>query len=89
MSFQMNSHSTHYARCIKWNHVGRRSSNGGLYPWAKKEFKQRTAHKMRKDRSEVNELEYEIIRERMVKVAEEAIRIWDETYAMLNAAGSD
>jgi hypothetical protein len=39
---QSNTHSTLHTRALKWNHIGRRSNNGGMFAWAKRELKNKT-----------------------------------------------
>ncbi len=59
--------NTLHTRCIKWNHIGKRSNNNGLLPWAKREFKQRTNHMMRKHCVEVEEFEADLLFEQQFK----------------------
>ena len=86
---QMSNQSTMHTRCIKWAHVGRRSRNGGLFPWAKRELKNKTTHHMRKVSHEVREWEQEISQarqlaliaqhyEEMQKKMDEIIRLLEE-----------
>lgn len=56
--------TTQHTRCLKWNHVGKRSTNGGLFAWAKREFKRRTNHHMRTHCDEFKEWEQERLLER-------------------------
>lgn len=60
--------NTLHSRAIKWNHIGRRSNNGGLFPWAKREFKQRTNHFMRSRCLELQEWEQELLAEDQFKI---------------------
>lgn len=69
-----NLHSTIHARKLKCNHIGKRSTNGGLYTWAKCEFKNKTNHIMRTKCEELEELELELeerAREIEIDVVEE------------------
>jgi hypothetical protein len=59
--------TTQHTRCIKWNHVGKRSTNGGLFPWAKREFKKRTNHYQRTTCVELLEWENEMLYEQKWK----------------------
>lgn len=56
-----------HTRCLKWNNIGKRSTNGGLFPWAKRQFRNRTNHKMRKHCQELQEWENEILAEKQFK----------------------
>lgn len=80
--------NTLHARCIKWNHIGKRSNNGELFPWAKREFKQRTNHVMRTNCQELQEWETELLFEKQFKrewLQEQSnIREWLKFAAALN-----
>lgn len=70
--------TTQYTRSLKWNHIGRRSNNGGLFPWAKREFRKRTNHHMRTKCAEVEEWEKDLLWEQQWK------RDWLATQTNLN-----
>lgn len=59
--------NTLHTRAIKWNHIGRRSNNGGLFPWAKREFRNRTNNMMRTRCIELQEWEDDILYEKQFK----------------------
>lgn len=70
--------TTQHTRCLKWNHVGKRSTNGGLFAWAKREIKRRTNHHMRTKCAEVEEWEKDLLWEQQWK------RDWMSTQVNLN-----